>query len=333
MYAFEQIKGNQRMIQNLKTALAHHTVSHAYLFAGGEGMGKKLMANTFAKGLECEDEKEKPCGRCSSCRVFESRNHPDVLYVTPSGGKKSIGVEDIRRQVVEEASLKPYRYAYKVFVIDQADTMTVQAQNALLKTLEEPPAYCVFLLLARNMDKLLDTVLSRCVVVKLRPLPHWQVSEAIAQKCGLPKEQADVLAEYAQGSIGRGLSAAQSESFHAMREDVAQWLCCVKEKDKVSLLELAKDMERYKDNSQDMLELMYLWYRDVFVYQCTAQPQRIIQQDKKEQIISQAGEISADGLAAQLEAVWEAKNALSQNANVALTLEVMLMKLKESTVV
>src|SRR5699024_725727 len=116
-----------------------------------------------------------PCGHCRSCSAFDSGNHPDIVYVRPT--KKTLGVDDVREQILENVSLKQYRYRYKIYIVEQADTMTVQAQNALLKTLEEPPAYAVFLLLAENQTAFLPTILSRTVTLHIRPLPDTMVAD------------------------------------------------------------------------------------------------------------------------------------------------------------
>ncbi|MEI3523193.1 MAG: hypothetical protein V8Q36_03205 [Anaerotignum sp.] len=151
------------------------TVSHAYLLTGSSGSGKRLIADTFAKTLQCEAGGTEPCGHCRSCSAFDSGNHPDIVYVRPA--KKTLGVDDVREQILEDVSLKQYRYRYKIYIVEQADTMTVQAQNALLKTLEEPPAYAVFLLLAENQTAFLPPYcpVRFCFISDLCRIPWWQI--------------------------------------------------------------------------------------------------------------------------------------------------------------
>ena len=172
MYTFREIWGNSALVRHLQTAAAGGRVSHAYLFTGGAGAGKRMFANTFAKALQCEGAGERPCCTCASCTAFDSGNHPDVIYVRTE--KKSIGVDEIREQILETVNLKPYRFACKIYIMENADTMTVQAQNALLKTLEEPPVYARFLLLAERAEAFLPTILSRVAVMPLRPLPEQE---------------------------------------------------------------------------------------------------------------------------------------------------------------
>ena len=222
MYTFQEIWGNTPLVSQLKTAAAGGKVSHAYLFIGGAGAGKRLIANTFAKALQCESDGAKPCGNCRSCQAFDNGNHPDIIYVR--GEKKNIVVDDIREQILETVDLKPYHYAKKIYIIEKADTMNTQAQNALLKTLEEPPAHAVFLLLAERAEAFLPTILSRVVTMKIRPLSEETVAEYLMQKTSLSQEESHVLAAYAQGRIGQALELMEDEAFRDMRQDILEKL-------------------------------------------------------------------------------------------------------------
>ncbi len=328
MYAFNDIAGNENVKRNLREAIKNNTASHAYIFSGGEGLGKKLAANTFAKALQCSGEGERPCGVCDSCRVFDSKNHPDVFYVVPTK-TKAISIDDIREQVIEQVSIKQYKYRYKIFIIDKADTMTPQAQNAFLKTLEEPPEYAVFLLLASNLDAFLPTVLSRCVVLKLRQVSTEAVKTYLVKELGVGDNEAALYAEYAQGSIGKAIQAASSEEFAKMREDTVNWVVSLEKKDIVSVMSMAKEMEVYKERP-DFLDIMYLWYRDVFAMKKLKDKKYLIQKDKEAQITAQAQSVTYEGLSKKLDAVWQAKRQLALNGNFQLAMEVMLLHLKES---
>lgn len=326
MYRFEEICGNAGLVAHLQGALRRKKTSHAYLFLGGEGMGKKQLARTFAMCLECEAEQTEPCGQCSSCRAFLAGSHPDIVTIRPS--KKTLGVDDIREQILEDVKLKQYRYPYKIYIVEQADTMTVQAQNALLKTLEEPPSYAVFLLLAERMENFLPTVLSRTVVLKLRPLPEQTVADYLCRKKLVPPEEARVLAAYAQGSIGRAMFLMEEEGFAAMRQDILSKMERLTQTPLSEVLLWAKDWEQYK-NDLRFLDMMGLWYRDVLVAKRLGDSSKLIQQDKQREIFAAAGS-SAAALAKGADAVEEARRALAANGNFRLTMEVMLLKLKEN---
>lgn len=326
MYQFGEILGNQRLLAHLQGALRQRKVSHAYLFLGAEGSGKMRIAETFAMRLQCEGEGTEPCGVCSSCKAFLSGNHPDIVYVRPT--KKTLGVDDIREQILEDVKLKQYRYRYKIYIVEQADAMTVQAQNALLKTLEEPPSYGVFLLLAERMEAFLPTILSRTVVLKVRPLPEQQVADYLRQKKFVPDTEAAVLAAYAQGSIGRALSLLEDEGFSAMRQDILGKMEALPRASLAEVLLWAKDLEQYKGDLR-FLDMMQLWYRDCLVAKRLKNGDLLIQQDKKEALFA-AADASVAELANKAAAVETARRALAANGNFRLTMEVMLMQLKEN---
>ncbi len=328
MYTFEEIKGCKQVKENLQSAVESGRISHAYIINGGAGMGKKQLGKTFAKTLQCEKKGIEPCGHCTSCHAFDSNNHPDVFYVTPQK-TKALGVDDIREQIIRNVEVKQYKYPYKIFIVDKADEMTVAAQNALLKTLEEPPSYAVFLLLAKNLDGFLPTILSRCVVLKLRALPNKTVEEYLLERGLTQKESAGVIAEYAQGSIGQAIEMSDSGEFANMREDILEKLSSIEKKDMVAVMAMGKELEIYKDKLP-FLDMIYLWYRDVLAAKKLGEEKYVIQKDRKDLIFRQAAQETYEGLTKKLEAVWQSKRQLAQNANFQLTMEIMLIKLKES---
>ena len=163
MKSFDAIIGHKKIISHFEEAIKTGKVSHAYLLSGEDGSGKMMIAKAVAKALLCEHKDG--CGECAACKQVDSLNHPDVIYITHE--KYEIRVDDIRKGINETIDIKPYSGDYKIYIIDDADRMNAGAQNALLKTLEEPPAYAVILLLTNNKDRLLDTILSRCVSMTL----------------------------------------------------------------------------------------------------------------------------------------------------------------------
>lgn len=329
MYTFEEIIGNEQIIKQIQYAIQKKQISHAYIIHGTEGSGKTLLANTMSKTLQCEKQGITPCNECISCHTFDSRNHTDIFYISPQKDKNSISVEDIRQQLIKNMEIKQYHYAFKIFIIEKADTMTVQAQNALLKTLEEPPHYGIIFLLANNIDKFLSTILSRCFVIKLRPIPSNDIEQYIIQHNLAQKENANMIAEYAQGSIGKAIEMANSETFYNMREDIISKLLSIKNKNLSEVLTMAKELEIYKQNQQ-FLDFIYLWYRDLLVYIKCNDIKYIIQKDQQKNIIAQCKDEKEDDIIQKIQAVWQAKQQLYSNSNFQLTMEVMLMKLKES---
>ena len=166
MPGFDAIVGHDKIKEHLKNAIQMDKISHAYILNGAQGIGKKTIASVFAQAVQCEEGKAEPCGKCHSCIQAQSGNQPDIIWVKHEK-PASIGVEDVRLQINSDILIKPYSSRYKVYIIDEAEKMTVQAQNALLKTIEEPPAYGIIILLTTNADSFLPTILSRYVSISL----------------------------------------------------------------------------------------------------------------------------------------------------------------------
>ena len=326
MYTFEEIRGNTPLVEQLRRSAASGRSSHAYLFLGGAGAGKRLIANTFAKALQCEGEK-RPCDSCKSCHAFNHGNHPDVIYFQPLKNGKTYTIEDVREQLLETVDLKPFQYEKKIYIIEKADTLNIQSQNALLKTLEEPPAHVVFLLLAERAETFLPTILSRVVVMKIRPLSAETIADYLMQ-AGHLAEESHILSAYAQGRIGQALELVEDEGFREMRQDILGKLEALPSMSEGDAYLLAKDLEGYK-NDLRFLDIMELWYRDLLTAKSLREEGYFIQRDKKDAIFRAAKEPAAL-LAKKAAAVRTARMRLAQNANFRLTMEVMLMDLKET---
>ena len=326
MYTFEEIRGNTPLVEQLRRSAASGRSSHAYLFLGGAGAGKRLIANTFAKALQCEGEK-RPCDSCKSCHAFNHGNHPDVIYFQPLKNGKTYTIEDVREQLLETVDLKPFQYEKKIYIIEKADTLNIQSQNALLKTLEEPPAHAVFLLLAERAEAFLPTILSRVVVMKIRPLSAETIADYLMQ-AGHLAEESHILSAYAQGRIGQALELAEDEGFREMRQDILGKLEALPSMSEGEAYLLAKDLEGYK-NDLRFLDIMELWYRDLLTAKSLREEGYLIQRDKKDAIFRAAKEPAAL-LAKKEAAVSTARMRLAQNAKFRLRMEVMLMDLKET---
>lgn len=326
MYTFEEIRGNTPLVEQLRRSAASGRSSHAYLFLGGAGAGKRLIANTFAKALQCEGEK-RPCDSCKSCHAFNHGNHPDVIYFQPLKNGKTYTIEDVREQLLETVDLKPFQYEKKIYIIEKADTLNIQSQNALLKTLEEPPAHAVFLLLAERAEAFLPTILSRVVVMKIRPLSAETIADYLMQ-AGHLAEESHILSAYAQGRIGQALELVEDEGFREMRQDILGKLEALPSMSEGDAYLLARDLEGYK-NDLRFLDIMELWYRDLLTAKSLREEGYLIQRDKKDAIFRAAKEPAAL-LAKKAAAVRTARMRLAQNANFRLTMEVMLMDLKET---
>ena len=329
MSGFADILGLEAIKEHFTKAIAFHKVSHAYILTGEKGMGKKSLANAFALSLLCEKGGTEPCLECHSCRQVLSGNHPDLIYVTHEK-PASIGVEDVRSQINDTMAVRPYNGGYKIYIVDEAEKMTVQAQNALLKTIEEPPAYGVILLLTSNEDAFLSTILSRCVQLKLKPLKDSVVKTYLEETMGVKEQDADVYTAFARGNLGKAIHLASSEDFKLMHSEMLYLLNHLKEMDIADILNFIRKLREEEIDLYECLDFMQLWYRDVLMFKVTKDVNLLIFKDQYTAINEISKNSGYDGLENILAAVDKARVRLNANVNTELVLELMLLVMKEN---
>ena len=325
---FQDIVGQEQITGHLQNAIRMGKVSHAYIIQGEAGSGKKLLAGTFAATLQCEEGGIEPCGHCQSCKQAVSGNHPDIRRVTHE--KATIGVDDIRLQLNNDILVKPYSRPYKVYIIDEAEKMTEQAQNAMLKTIEEPPEYAVILLLADNAERLLPTILSRCILLNLKPVSTEQIKKHLMEKRGFTDYQAEISADFAQGNLGKAIRYAASEDFLAMKEDALRLLRKIDDMQLPELVEHIKSFTDHKLEVNDYIDLMILWYRDVLMFKVTNNPNVIMFKEELSYIKKQASVRDYEGIENVINGMEKAKMRIKANVNFDTTIELMLLTIKEN---
>lgn len=328
MYTFKEFVGNEHIVKNLQNSIVNNKLSHAYIINGSSGCGKKLLANTFAKTLQCETTDNDACCNCISCKVFDSSNHPDIIYVK-STNIKSIGVEDIRQQVINSAQIKPYKYKYKIFIIENADKMTVQAQNSILKTIEEAPPYDIFLLLSSKINNFLPTIISRCIILKIKPLSTGTITDYIICNLNVDTNLAKIYSAFAQGSIGKAILISNSEEFINIRNKTIEWNIELKNKDIVQIFELVNEIESYKSDIDSILDIFYMFYRDILMAKNFDTKKYILQTDKIDIIQKEYNNLSYDSIFKILDIIEATRQKLKFNANFQLALEIMFLKLNK----
>ena len=329
MAGFSEILGHEQIIEHLQNAIKLQKVSHAYILDGEEGAGKNMLARAFAQTLQCERGGIEPCGECHSCKQAMSGNQPDIITVTHEK-PTSIGVEDIRGQLCGDIQIKPYSSPYKIYIVDEAEKMTVQAQNALLKTIEEPPAYGVIMLLTTNADAFLPTILSRCVTLKLRPVKNEIIRPYLMEKYHIPDYQAEVCTAFARGNVGKAERLAQSEQFAELKSHLLHLLRHLRDMEVYELTEAVRSASEYKTEINDYLDLMALWFRDVLLFKATRQIDGLVFAEEINAISAQAQKSSYEGLERILKALEKAKVRLNANVNFELTMELLMLTIKEN---
>ena len=329
MAGFKDIVGHEQIIEHLKTAIEMGKVSHAYILNGPDLSGKMMIAEAFARALLCEKQDPDGCGECRSCRQSDDRNNPDIIYVKHDK-PNTISVDDIRTQLNNDIVIKPYSNQYKIYIVDEAEKMNQQAQNALLKTIEEPPAYAVIMLLTTNADSFLQTIRSRCITLNLKSVKNDVIKSYLMTEKKIPDYQADVCAAFAQGVVGKAIKLASSDDFNELKESA---LSLIKRLDDIDLYEMGEAINQisdYKLQVQDYFDLITVWYRDVLYMKATNDVNGLIFKDEVYDIKKQASKHSYHGIETIIEALDKAKLRINANVNFDLVIELLLMTIKEN---
>ncbi len=330
MKQFTDVIGNEGVITHFRQALQADAAVHAYLIGGEKGLGKKLTAGIFAASLLCRevDPVGRPCGHCDACIKIAAGSHPDLKWITTD--KNSLGVEEIRTQVVDDMSIKPYYGGRKIYLIPDAEKMTPQAQNALLKTIEEPAGYGVVILLANVEEGILPTITSRCLRLNCKPVTGDQLEKYLIRKYRLPDYRAAALAAFARGNIGRAKQLLADEEFEEMKQSLLQLLKYLSEWSSTRLLEYAAELKPYKQRIGEYLDLLQVWYRDVLLYKSTGRTEGLIFSDQTALIKRRADAIGYDGLERSLQAIGQADIRLRANVNQELTMGLLITALADN---
>ena len=327
MAAFHEIIGHEDIIRHLKTAKKTGKISHAYLFTGNPGSGKKLIAGTFAAALQCEKDDTWACMECDSCRKAAAKNHPDIITLTHEK-PNLITIDEVREQVIHDVAIRPYASPYKVYIIPDADLMNPAAQNAILKTIEEPPEYAVILLLTTSAQSLLPTILSRCVRLDLKVVEDRLVRRYLMEHLHVADYQADLDVSVAQGSIGKAEEAA-SQEFWDMTEKVLNLLKRAGNMEVYELTEAIREISQDKQKVDEYLDLFLFWFRDVLMYKATNDLGLLVFKQEINYIRDEASERSYENLEKVLNAIDKAKARLRANVNVELALELLFLTIRE----
>ena len=279
MFGYEVF--HKDLLMTLIDTVRKGTNANTYIFEGVSGLGKHESARLFAKALVCNEKHTAPCDNCSACREAQVLSHPDILFVKPEKDKATIGVEPVR-DAITEALIKPFYNQHKVFIIDDGDILTPQAQNALLKIIEEPPEYAVFIIICTNSEILLETVRSRAVTVTFSPLPDDVVREYIENK--YPDEaRIEFLVKYCAGIPKSADFIVSDEDFDTMREEVLNLVPRLLSKNKAYAYDVAEYIENNKERAGEIYDMILLYLRDAVIY-AMGKEDKVINTDKLEKI-------------------------------------------------
>jgi len=308
----------------LQKAVVNGHLPHAYLFAGTEGIGKRLTALTLAKTINCEEGKEDCCEQCLSCRKIKDGNHPDVSVINPEG--QFIRIDKIR-ELQRSLSYRPFEGKMRVCVVDGAEHMKAEGANALLKTLEEPPRRTLLILLASETDLLLPTIVSRCQQVTFTPLSMDQMVTELTERQTIEEREARTVAALAQGSLGRALQMLEHEVWEK-RLDVIHEIMDLPSHGVRKAFAVAESLVDFGESLPLVFLVMMAWYRDLIIWNEQRSADCLINQDLCEEVKQVASQMSRRSLIRRIEAIHETSRALSRNANRLLALENLLLQLR-----
>ena len=318
MANFKDIIGQESIKKHLQTAIKTGNLSHAYIINGEYGSGRQTIASALAKTIQCQSKTDDTdaCGVCTSCKQAESHNHPDIKYITHD--KTSISVNDIREQLNNDISIKPYSSEYKIYIIPDANKMTEQA-----------PVYAIIILLTENCDSLLPTIRSRCVTLTMNPIEKDKICTYLENKFQLEPEQAQIAANYCQGNIGKAIRFASSSDFIEMKNQVLKLLKNLDSMDIASIIDTIKEFSTHKNDINDYLDLMLLWYRDVLMFKVTKDANLLLYSDEYSAISEQATKRDYENIENIIAAIDKAKVRLKANVNFDVTIELMILAMKD----
>ncbi len=359
---FRNLLGQEKAIHILQGSIKSGRLSHAYLFKGPDGVGKSSAAKSFLQALNCGNGEVDGCGRCSSCQRIERLSYPDLKWMEPRGASRSLRIEKIR-ELQREISLKPIEGKWKAYVLLEAERMTIEAQNALLKTLEEPPSFSLIILISSNPSLLSPTILSRCQMVRFSQLKRDEIERILVGVHKLPPQRARLLASLSQGSPGKALRMELEEREEVLSilerihsedaEGIFLWVDGIMERLEVFRKGLEERMKEefvkvdlpeprlrelkeegkafvrgeYRKRVSELLETIALWYRDLLVVKGGGSP---INVDREEELRRRAQSTTVDDLERSFRLIEETNGLIDRNVNLRLSLEVLLLGLRET---
>lgn len=306
---FENIIGQNFAKKYLTSSIKKNKLNNAYMFEGIDGIGKKKFADELSKLL---------------LDYVNLENSPDYVLIKPDGN--SIKIAQIRN-LQSDIVIRPHK-DYKIYIINNAEKMTVEAQNALLKTLEEPPDYAIIILVTNNKESLLETIKSRCDIIKFSPIPMEDLKSYLIDT-GIEEERAQLLATFSRGSIENALNLSQSTEFSVMREDIQQYIQIMLDKNIVEILNIPNNMEKYRGKIISLLDIMINYFRDIILLKENVNKNMLINVDKLVFIQNMSGKISYSQLSKIIDIIEDAKSKIKSNCNFNISIQVMSLNIYE----
>lgn len=306
---FRNIIGQEFAKKYLTNSINNNKLSHAYMFEGIDGIGKKKLADELSKILLNSENID---------------NSPDYISIYPDGN--SIKIAQIRK-LQTDIIIKPHK-DYKLYILNDAEKMTIEAQNALLKTLEEPPEYAIMILITSNKDALLDTIKSRCEILKFLPISLFDLKEYLI-KTGVEEQRAQLLATFSRGSIKKALELSESAEFAVMRDDIQSYIQTILDRNIVEILEIPGQIDKYKSEIINILDMVINYFRDIMLLKEKVDKSMIINSDKITFVQNMGKKISYSQVSKIIDIIEETKKKIRSNCNFNISIQVMALNIYE----
>lgn len=324
MYGYKTF--HDGILTGLLNAVRRGTNPHAFLFSGDKGLGKTEAARLLANALVCEKRTGAPCGMCPACVQAAAGTNPDIIMVERPKDKKTIGV-DVIRKINDDAAVKPFGMASKVYIIPEGELMTDEAQNAFLKTLEEPPSYAVFIIVTASAEVILPTVLSRCTKVSFPPVPASRLREFIAENYPEALEQADFLCALGEGNPARITRYMTDESYRQTRSECAAMLKAILSEHEISAYTAADFAEAHKEEMEDITDIWLMLLRDIMMLNAGFES-NIINKDMKPELNRLAAMYGNERIMCAVKHLIRAKEMMKRYVNLRAMMLGTVLKIK-----
>ncbi len=319
---FSVINGQDRPIEIIKEHISQSRLAHAYLFSGPEGVGKKLLAKTLAKAVNCLKLDNDSCDTCPSCLKVDKNQHPDVHFLDDGivedslalvqVDAKSVKIEAIRN-LQKEANLRPYEGKIKVFIIDNAHNLTPEAANALLKVLEEPPKHSLIILISSKTSVLFKTIVSRCQIIKFCPMQRGALSGILKKEYNLDDNFAHFLSFFCEGRLGLALKLKGTDIFSEKNKVIDEF--CMAHN-----FESAGIPVQNRQDMRSILNVLAVWFRDIYMLKSGISFMEVVNIDRKDELLKASSNYSFDKLNQALFLISDSVTKIEQNINIKLLL-------------